>query len=233
MGTFNGYFYNYSIIDINTTKTKLKRIKMKSNVFILLDRSGSMAYHWDETIGSLNGYVENLKDTNELGKTTVAIFDSVGYDIIREAVEAGKFVPVDGTEHQPRGATPLYDSFDKLAKVVDKARTKKNMFIIITDGMENASQECNKQTCKDWIEKLEKKGVGIVFLGANFDNSSEANQMGLSVGKAMEMSKGNYGHTMTNLANKTRAYMSASTTGSASAALDFTDQERSEARGES
>lgn len=57
----------------------------KNNCFILLDRSGSMQTHWEETLGSINGFVEKLKID---GNVILAVFDSLSYDIIRNSKPA-------------------------------------------------------------------------------------------------------------------------------------------------
>jgi hypothetical protein len=79
-----------------------KEIMKQVNSYIVLDRSGSMASNWAETLGSVNGYVAALKNTDELEHTiTVVAFDSVNpFDIVRDAVSLSGWTDItyDGNQ---------------------------------------------------------------------------------------------------------------------------------------
>ena len=73
------------------------------NVYLLLDRSGSMSTLWSEAIGAINGYVGNLKKKDYVH---LAVFDSSGYDVIRD-MKVEDWEDIDANEVQPGGTTPL------------------------------------------------------------------------------------------------------------------------------
>src|SRR3954466_6944012 len=92
----------------------------KLNVFILLDRSGSMATKWEETVSSVNAYVKEMKAD---GYVTVALFDDhVGakFDIIRDGDKFKNFDSINAKEFSPRGGTPLYDCIEKIVSLAEK-----------------------------------------------------------------------------------------------------------------
>lgn len=142
-------------------------------VFVLLDRSGSMNAHWVETIGSVNAYVQGLKPSTDV---YFAIFDRNGeldYQVVRESKVKG-WNPVTVDEIKPRGYTPLYDAFGRLASKMEEDNIKKSIAVVMTDGYENASKEYTQATVKTKIAEFEGKNWPVVFLGANFDDVTKA-----------------------------------------------------------
>lgn len=198
----------------------------KSNVFILLDRSGSMYSHWNETLGSINGYIKELKKQKALSKATLAVFDDISYELVRDSIKASDWQDISEKEADPRGLTPLYDSVVKMVANIENVRTKRNTLVVITDGQENASKEATKDSAKAAIKKLEDKGFDIVFLGANFDAMKDSGAIGISIDQTLNMTQQNYGATMKGLAERTVSYTATGTV------KQFTEEDRARAVGD-
>ena len=199
-------------------------------IYMLLDRSGSMASKWGEAIGSINGYAKELakKKTTKKAKATLAVFDALGpFDVIRKAQRVSEWKDVTNKDAVPRGGTPLYDAVGKLIALVDKDKPKAATIVIVTDGYENSSREVSHKDAKAMLDRMRKKGFDVVFLGADFDAFAQSGSLGVAVGQTLNVKKGNYGKAMEGLAARTTAYAS---TGDV---VDFTDQERAAAAGES
>jgi len=195
--------------------------------YILIDRSGSMGTRWDETIGSVNAYVDELskgKKPHKMKITTV-VFDSQSIDIVRRKVKASEWKSISCDEFRPRAMTPLYDAIGFLGDLVNKKKRKSADIIIITDGGENNSKEYNNASAKAIISGFEKSNYGVSFIGADFNAFETSNSVGINVNQTLNMSKGNYKDVMRSRGAKTLAYAS---TGSVSD-LTFSDEDRKDA----
>jgi len=191
------------------------------NIYILLDRSGSMQSLWSEAVGSINGYVSKLKP-----KTNIhfAVFDSVSYDVV-QTVKAKDWIEVNSDTIQPRGGTPLYDACGRIMAEAEKANSKKTVLVVMTDGFENASHEYTQKQIKDRVSEWEKKNWEVVFLGANFDSvESVSSSIGVAATKTINYSAGNFDKGMEVLLRSTAAYASGT-------AFNFTDRDKTEAQG--
>jgi uncharacterized protein with von Willebrand factor type A (vWA) domain len=175
------------------------------NVYILLDRSGSMSTLWDEAVGSINGYVKTLKPST---KVHLAVFDSVSHDVARDC-KAKDWVDVSSLEFQPRGSTPLYDSVGKVMALADEAKAKKTILVVMTDGYENCSKEHTQASIKARVSQFEAKKWEVIFLGANFDAvESVSGSLGVGAGKTMNIAAGNLRSGFDTLSMYSAAYAS-------------------------
>lgn len=187
------------------------------NVYLLLDRSGSMQTLWSEAIGSINGYVSNLpKDTN----VTLAVFDSISYDLIRDT-KAKNWKEVSTEEVAPRGSTPLYDSAGRLMWRAFDDNPDRAAFVVMTDGEENASRHFNQTGVKNLIKDAEAKNWQVIFLGANFEKvGDQAKNVGLENSKFMNITGQNLRGSMNDLAAYTTTYAVSG------AAINLSDQDK-------
>lgn len=191
-----------------------------SNVYILLDRSGSMESQWREALGSINGYVEELPAKT---KVMLAVFDSNGYDVIRSTT-AKEWKPVTREDAHPRGGTPLFDSAMRMMQRIVEDRPDRAVFVVMTDGEENHSQKYRQHEVKAMADKLRQKDYEVLFLGANFDKVGDtAAAFGATPNKWMNISTSNLGDTMRDLSATTTDYM---ITG---AAMNFTADAKAKA----
>jgi len=187
------------------------------NVYILLDRSGSMQSMWDEAIGSINAYVKKLSTKT---KIQVDVFDSVSHDTVRKTT-AGKWEDISSKEVEPRASTPLYDSCGKIMSDAESDNSKKTILVVMTDGYENSSKEYSKDAIKAKVKSFEDKKWEVVFLGANFDAvESVSGAVGVASAKTMNVTRGNLFASMDMLSSYTSSY---ATTGTA---INFTNEDK-------
>ena len=162
-------------------------MKKLTELVFILDRSGSMAGLEDDTIGGFNSMIQKQK--NEPGEAYVStvLFDNVS-EVIHDRETIQKIEPMTRNEYYVRGCTALLDAVGgaihhignvhKYAREED--RPEKTLFIITTDGMENASRRYSYTQLKAMIERQkEKYGWEFIFLGANIDAAKEAARFGI------------------------------------------------------
>lgn len=142
-------------------KKKTKVPAKRTLVSVLLDRTGSMAVCKQETIGGFNGYIQKLIDdgAEKQGmKMTVTQFDSISIDLLENSTPIAKVKKLDDVVYQPRGNTPLYDAIGKTIRATESAQDGcKVLFVVMTDGQENASSEWNEKSVKELIKSKESK----------------------------------------------------------------------------
>jgi hypothetical protein len=192
--------------------------------FILLDRSGSMSSLWPEAIGSVNGYVKKLADDKIDTGVTLAVFDADGgtldFTVIRDRIIPSTWKPVGDEDATPRGMTPLNDATGKIVALANAGNYDKVAIIIMTDGQENSSRELTVAQAKKLLDDCRAKNWQVIFLGANFDNASQANAYGNAAASTVRSSTKNLGATMTETASLRASYAA---TG---AAMNFTDEQK-------
>ncbi len=193
-------------------------------VYLLLDRSGSMSSMWNEALNSIDGYVKKLGNRT---KVYMSCFDDVSYDVLREC-NASKWSKVTDKEVRPRGMTPLYDSAGKVLDRMFEDNPKKAVFVVMTDGYENASKEYSQRDIKAKLKLAEEKDWPTIFLGADFAKVSDvASGLGIATSNTMNVTPRNLVSTMACLSAKTETYFTTGvgTTASAESML-FTDDDR-------
>ena len=163
---------------------------MKKNLtelVFILDRSGSMAGLEQDTIGGFNAMIE--KQRKEPGEAVIStvLFDNET-EVIHDRIPLDRVPRLTEKEYYVRGCTALLDAVGgaihhignvhKYAREED--RPEKALFVITTDGMENASRRYTYDKVKAMIERQrEKYGWEFLFLGANIDAAREAARFGI------------------------------------------------------
>ena len=178
--------------------------KKKNNivdVVFILDRSGSMGGLESDTIGGFNSMLEKQRKIEGKAFITTVLFDDQ-YELLHDRVNIAKVNNITEKEYFVRGSTALLDAIGKtIAK--EKAiqdtlgkneKADKVLFVIITDGLENASREYNSSTVKKLIEtQKEKYGWEFLFLGANIDAIETASAIGISAERAVNYNSDSVG----------------------------------------
>ena len=148
----------------------------------------------DEVIGAFNSFVDEQKQVAGTAVFSLIQFDDQ-YEVYLDAVELGKVGHLDRTTYVPRGLTALYDAVGtaivatgkRLAAMDEAERPEKIVFLIQTDGAENASSRYDGRTIQAMIRhQREKYAWEFVFLGANIDAGSVAADLGIDQGRAMQ-----------------------------------------------
>lgn len=162
---------------------------MKNNiteVVFILDKSGSMSGLESDTVGGFNSMLaKQRKEEGEAFVTTVLFSDTCVTVHDRESIGAVKNMTPD--DYFPAGCTALLDAMGDTVKHIETVHRyirkedvpQKTLFVIITDGMENASRRFSKEDVKAMILQKEELGWEFIFLGANMDAVQTAANYGI------------------------------------------------------
>jgi len=162
-----------------------------TEIIFLLDRSGSMGGLETDTIIGFNSFIEKQRQLEGETIVTVVLFDDK-YEILWNGINANKAKLTD-KDYFVRGSTALLDATGKtiidvgyrLTKTNEMDRPSKVIFVITTDGMENASHEFTYEKVKELIKhQQERYNWEFVFLGANIDATKEADSIGICMDNA-------------------------------------------------
>ncbi len=169
---------------------------MKNNyteLVFILDRSGSMAGLEKDTIGGYNALLEKQKREKGKARITTVLFDD-RYELLHRMMPLKEVLPLTDKEYFVRGSTALLDAVGlTISQMVAVHKSEKPedkpgkvLFVITTDGYENASREYTQEKVKKMIETQKKKyGWEFLFLGANIDAEAAAEQYGISRDRAV------------------------------------------------
>ena len=169
---------------------------MKKNItelVFILDRSGSMAGLENDTIGGFNAMIEKQKKVDGECYVTTILFDNVS-ETLHDRVRIQDIAEMTEDDYTVRGCTALIDALggaiEHIEKIHKYARKEdipsQTMFVITTDGQENASRRFTSKKVKKMIEqKKEKNGWEFLFIGANIDAVETAANYGIGADRAV------------------------------------------------
>jgi len=165
----------------------------KTELVFILDKSGSMSGLESDTIGGFNSMLKKQQKEEGEAIVTTVLFDN-NYQVLHDRIDINAVNPISENEYFVEGSTALLDAVGKtINKIVnvqrnstDDYRAEKVLFVIITDGMENASREYSYKKISKMIETEKiKYGWEFIFLGANIDAEKAAADIGIDADKAV------------------------------------------------
>ncbi len=168
---------------------------MKNNItelVFILDRSGSMSGLEGDTIGGFNSLIAKQKQQDGLCYVSTVLFDNEA-EGLHDRVKLSEISPMTEKDYTVRGCTALLDALGgairHIGNIHKYARPEDvpehTMFIITTDGMENASRRYDSDQVKRMIEEKKAQGWEFLFLAANIDAVETAARVGISQDRAV------------------------------------------------
>ncbi len=163
---------------------------MKKNlteIVFILDRSGSMNGLESDTIGGFNSVIEKQKKESGDALVSTILFDDVS-ETLHDRVNVKEISPLTSRDYYVRGCTALFDAVGTAISHIKTVHEKTpeedvpehTLFIITTDGLENASREYSSAMVKKMIEQQKERGWEFIFLGANIDAVKTAESVGIT-----------------------------------------------------
>ena len=180
---------------------------MKKNLtelVFILDKSGSMAGLEADTIGGFNGMIERQKQVEGEALVSTVLFSNDS-KVIHDRVDLRKIEPMTDRQYYVGGCTALIDAIGgaihhignvhKYAREED--RPEHTIFVITTDGMENASRHYSSDEVKAMVERQKQKyGWEFLFLGANIDAVETASRFGITEDRAVTFHSDSVGQAL-------------------------------------
>ena len=170
---------------------------MKKNLtelVFILDKSGSMSGLEKDTIGGFNSMLDQQRKVDGECVITTVLFDN-RYELLHDRIDIRAVQPITGKEYFVGGSTALLDAIGKTIHKIDAVqknttedyRAEKVMFVIITDGEENASRCYSSMQIRQMIQhQKERYGWEFIFLGANIDAVETAGRFGIDADRAVD-----------------------------------------------
>jgi uncharacterized protein YegL len=175
--------------------------KNKTELVFILDKSGSMSGLETDTIGGFNAMLKKQQKADGEAYVTTVLFNH-DYELLHDRINVKGISPMTDDDYEVGGTTALLDTIGfTLQKIMnvqkrtsESERADKVLFVITTDGMENASREYTADKIKKMIqEQKEKYGWEFIFLGANIDAVTTAAQFGIEEEFAVDYHADNKG----------------------------------------
>jgi hypothetical protein len=165
---------------------------MKTHIYFLLDRTGSMASMASDVVGGFNGFLAGQRADGHDARMTLVQFDSQDpFEVLADASPIHRVRDLTAQTFQPRGMTPLLDATGNLITHADvravqrKQLGKKPESIVVvtfTDGEENASTRYSRADIARLVATKQAQGWTFVFLGAGLDAYAESGSVGYAAG---------------------------------------------------
>lgn len=207
-----------------------------THIIFVVDRSGSMFSIAGDMIGGYNEFIKKQKELPDKCIVSFYQFDDV-YETVFERENLQDVKDLTAETYQPRGSTALYDAMIRtidsygqyLANLKEEERPERILFITITDGFENASENRDVAAVRERVKhQKEKYDWDFIFLGSNIDAWDTSGTIGVAASATLQFanSKGSVSNAFNSLADGTSAYRACSAKMNyAFTAQDYADQE--------
>jgi len=177
---------------------------MTQEIAFILDRSGSMAGCETDTIGGYNSFLGKQQREEGSARVTTVLFDD-HYELLHDAEDLQAIKPITPREYFVRGRTALLDAIGSTIVRV-KVRAEKAIFVIITDGHENASVSYRYGEVKEMIAERQRAGWEFFFLGANLTNFEDADRLGIRQDRRTTFAKDHMMHAYAQMSQNVSEY---------------------------
>jgi len=176
----------------------------RSHISVILDRTGSMQDIRADVVGGYNAFLAAQRDTPHPATLTLVQFDSQDpYEILHSAADIATVPPLTLEQYVPRASTPLYDAMGRgildleawLAARPDAERPGKVIFVVVTDGQENASREFDRKRVNRLVKAKKKLDWDFVFLSADLDAFEDAGHIGVEHESRLLFSRSSTGNS--------------------------------------
>lgn len=175
--------------------SKKQQVKQgnRTEIVFILDASGSMSGLESDTVGGFNGMIERNREEPGEAVVSTIIFNDKSY-VLHDRIDIREVPRLTHRQYRCSGCTALLDAVGGAIKHVDVVqgvlpdgyKADKVLFVITTDGMENASRRFSYAQIKNMIERRRKQGWEFLFIGANIDAGAEAEQLGIERDRAAD-----------------------------------------------
>lgn len=178
---------------INIKTARANKINHSTEMVFILDRSGSMAGLESDTIGGFNAMIEKQKKQPGKAYVSTVLFDT-STTVLHDRADLTTVKPMTSDDYFAGGCTALLDAIggaiNHIGNIHKYARPEDipahTIFVITTDGLENASRQYSKSDIKRMIERQRTKyGWEFLFIGANIDAIVTAESFGIEQSRAV------------------------------------------------
>lgn len=204
-----------------------------TEIVFLLDKSASMSGRTSDTIGGFNGFLKEQKEVEGEANITLVQFAGLGETVPYKTVNINEQEELTTETYRANGGSTAY--LDALGKVINETgqrlhelresqKPEKVVFVVMTDGLENASREFTREAIRSMIKHQEDKySWQFVFMGANFDAVGEGQKFGINVMRAYSYNatSGGFAEAFGATSKNLRNYRS-----NLAVNMDFTEEDR-------
>ena len=183
---------------------------MTTQVFLMLDMTGSMQANKQATMDACNEFVEGLKADPHTKDFlfSLAVFNSnIGLERVVDGVQLDRAPKLDHEHYQPTGATPLYDAMWQSMNLLE-GHQGQVLFIVQTDGEENSSKIATRQQIVDRVAEKTAAGWQFVYLGCDIDAMQQGGELGIGAGNTMSYDRKHTGKAFADMTDAVTRYAS-------------------------
>ena len=174
--------------------------KNSTELVFILDKSGSMHGLEKDTVGGFNSVIDEQKKPGGEVLVSTVLFSNDS-ETLHDRISIDRIAPLTEEDYVTGGCTALLDAVGDTIEHIGKIHKyireedvpEKTMFVITTDGMENASKKYRAHEIKRMIERKQEEGWNFIFMASNIDASEEAEKIGIDRRRAKKFEAGAVG----------------------------------------